>query len=579
MGKAQQTIVRKVFIASTKAVDGQPGVFEAVISTNSMDRDNEVIQGEAWKRRISSFNAHNILLSSHDYLSLSSQIGEVPAIKISDEGFTAKLRYYIGEGNPEADWAANLASKGKAAYSVGFIPFEWKDGDGEISPRRTYTDVELLEISHVVVGSNRDALVTARSKGLDAPLQEFVDDLLKQWPEDADGWLEMGIPVRGAAAPSPIPNPTSSVITSAPDVHVPGGAPALVKGPISYASAHPNGTSKADEGEGWDAGVELREAEGASQLRRMHAWVDSEADPETTGAYKLPHHTADGVLVWRGVAAAMGALMGARGGVDVPEGDMAGCHAHLGKHYAEFDKKPPEMKFLELAYRRWKQYANATLNYLEVSSKWWEEFDYQDPRVTPDSVLKPFANESACRLRDPADFQEDSFRRVSRESGGKSYGVIMGRLKGETTMTEQSYRYPVSDWTVGEARKHCKEHDGILFEPPKSAPSKGRATHGDVGDELDYLRVLLDGKPLPETLKPIAKEVIEILMRETGYDSAVEDKSGAVLNRKNKEALKQAQDLIQQVLDSAEPQQEGIDPDRMAALVGESLARKLGIGG
>ncbi len=66
----------------------------------------------------------------------------------------------------------------------------------------------------------------------------------------------------------------------------------------------------------------------------------------------------------------------------------------------------------------------------------------------------PYPNEHACRLRDPGDFQADSFRRVSRESDGRQYDVIMGRLKGETTMTEQAYRYPVREWTAEQARRH-----------------------------------------------------------------------------------------------------------------------------
>jgi len=76
------------------------------------------------------------------------------------------------------------------------------------------------------------------------------------------------------------------------------------------------------------------------------------------------------------------------------------------------------------------------------------------------SVENPYPNEHACRLRDPNDFKEGSFRRTSREHEGKRYDVIMGRLKGETTMTEQAYRYPKDTWTAAEARSHCRDHDG-----------------------------------------------------------------------------------------------------------------------
>jgi len=80
-------------------------------------------------------------------------------------------------------------------------------------------------------------------------------------------------------------------------------------------------------------------------------------------------------------------------------------------------------------------------------------------------VEKPYPNEHSCRLRDPKDFQPDSFRSTTRKHNGKEYRVIMGKLKGETTMTEQGYRYPKDIWTEAEARKHCEDHKGIRFEP------------------------------------------------------------------------------------------------------------------
>jgi len=72
----------------------------------------------------------------------------------------------------------------------------------------------------------------------------------------------------------------------------------------------------------------------------------------------------------------------------------------------------------------------------------------------------PYPNEHACRLRDPGSFQEARFRRVSRRSAGKIYHIIMGRLKGQTSMTEQAYRYPKETWSATKARKHCSDHNG-----------------------------------------------------------------------------------------------------------------------
>jgi len=76
----------------------------------------------------------------------------------------------------------------------------------------------------------------------------------------------------------------------------------------------------------------------------------------------------------------------------------------------------------------------------------------------------PYPNEHACRLREPGDFQEGSFRSTTRESDGKEYRVIVGRLTGEETTTEQAYRYDKDEWGEGAARSHCQDHDGS-FEP------------------------------------------------------------------------------------------------------------------
>jgi len=78
---------------------------------------------------------------------------------------------------------------------------------------------------------------------------------------------------------------------------------------------------------------------------------------------------------------------------------------------------------------------------------------------------RPYPNEHACRLREPSDFEPDSFRREDREHEGKPYAVIMGKLDGEDSMTEQAYRYPIDEWSEDDARAHCRSHNGETFEP------------------------------------------------------------------------------------------------------------------
>jgi HK97 family phage prohead protease len=88
----------------------------------------------------------------------------------------------------------------------------------------------------------------------------------------------------------------------------------------------------------WD---ELSDAE-KRRIAGHYAWSRT-MPPETFGDLKLPHHRpSDGAVVWRGVAAAMAALLGARGGVDIPDADRRRVYNHLARHYRQFDREPPE---------------------------------------------------------------------------------------------------------------------------------------------------------------------------------------------------------------------------------------------
>ena len=104
----------------------------------------------------------------------------------------------------------------------------------------------------------------------------------------------------------------------------------------------------APEDASWDGPREVAQAE-VEDLKKMCAWYDSK-NADKKSAYKLPHHRAkDKYTVWNGVRAAMAALFGARGGVQMPECDWQGVYNHLAKHYKEFDREPPEPKHFEIA--------------------------------------------------------------------------------------------------------------------------------------------------------------------------------------------------------------------------------------
>ncbi|HQD37281.1 MAG TPA: hypothetical protein PKV92_09330, partial [Thermodesulfovibrio thiophilus] len=102
---ATKQSVFKVFRAEIKSVDTKNKTVEAVVSSQTTDRMKEVVLASAWKKRLSNYLNHPVLLSSHNYSDLSSQIGVAEEVKIKGDKLIAKFKYFVGEGNPEADWA------------------------------------------------------------------------------------------------------------------------------------------------------------------------------------------------------------------------------------------------------------------------------------------------------------------------------------------------------------------------------------------------------------------------------------------------------------------------------------------
>lgn len=89
-----------------------------------------------------------------------------------------------------------------------------------------------------------------------------------------------------------------------------------------------------DNGDNWEV------------YKRAHLYFDENADMETKSAYKLPiAKIVDGELkvVFRALVAAVGALNGARGGVNIPENERSKIYENIQKYYAKFNKEVPEL--------------------------------------------------------------------------------------------------------------------------------------------------------------------------------------------------------------------------------------------
>lgn len=183
-------------------------------------------------------------------------------------------------------------------------------------------------------------------------------------------------------------------------------------------------TGTTDEGKEWDAPTlsdftekswdELDETE-RRRIAAHYAWA-SETLPENFSDLKLPHHEPSksgvGPAVWHGVSSAMGALMGARGGTDIPDTDRKSVYEHLKKHYVQYEKDAPEFKVVEFVsliglFRADELKVGRVLsekNYGRIKNAISELADVlleAEPQTedTPKGIVLPSALTSARRLR------------------------------------------------------------------------------------------------------------------------------------------------------------------------------------
>ena len=203
----------KNFRAEIKSVNDEAKTVTAVISHSKKDRDGDIIPPDAFKKRLKRYKDHPVLLVNHDYR-VENQIGEATNVKLNEDHVEATFKYYVGMGNATADWAYELAKAGMASYSIGFqaFGFDWIEEKDEQGNKRTtgrkFTEIELLEVSHVVIPANANALqlmiddekVSADEKELcGLVLKGIKDGIIKEAPKPEVPPIEEGTCIKGMA--------------------------------------------------------------------------------------------------------------------------------------------------------------------------------------------------------------------------------------------------------------------------------------------------------------------------------------------------------------------------------------------
>lgn len=174
-------VLRRQFTGEIKGIDEREQTLTAYITTNARDRMDEVLEPSG--ADIRQFRKNPVVLFAHSYA--EPPIGKALWTKPDDKGIVSKVKF---ASTAFAQEIFNLYKEGfMKAFSVGFIPKEWTDGDGKKTPKRTYTKWELLEYSAVPVPANPEALTNALQRGI---ISEQTKHMLEEKEEHKDNPTE-----------------------------------------------------------------------------------------------------------------------------------------------------------------------------------------------------------------------------------------------------------------------------------------------------------------------------------------------------------------------------------------------------
>lgn len=155
---------RHLFLTVKEIDEQNPNIVHATVSTDEIDRYNEIVLPAAFKEALPAFLANPVVLPAHQH---RLENGEPPVI-----GNVVTNTIRIGEHNIDMDiafddddlgqkYARKYQKKMMRAFSIGFrgLTGEYKDADK--TRVWIWTKIELLEVSAVAVPANRGALARA----------------------------------------------------------------------------------------------------------------------------------------------------------------------------------------------------------------------------------------------------------------------------------------------------------------------------------------------------------------------------------------------------------------------------------
>lgn len=188
--------LKKTMFIQTRAADDGRRVLEIVGTTPALDRDGESITAEGWQ--LDNYLKNPVVMFGHNYV--DRPVARTVALAKSPEGLVFRIQFpteeQAGDWFGFSDSVYRMMKSGFInASSVGFMPLEWADGDGDgkSAPRRTFTKQDLLELSIVPVPSNPEALrLGLQSGAIKSCDRRAIETMLRKETEGIDGLANLG---------------------------------------------------------------------------------------------------------------------------------------------------------------------------------------------------------------------------------------------------------------------------------------------------------------------------------------------------------------------------------------------------
>jgi len=284
-----------VLPSEVKALEGEEGMLEGIMTTNALDLTGEVVHPEG-ARNLGQWNEHLPLPLYYEH-DRGEHIGHSLLVTPQKTQIKTRSKLAMGHRTVTDRVLPLLASGSLRAFSIGFVGHS---GEEDAKGNWHWQDWSLLEHSLVSCPANPEATFRlAKSLGYET-------------------------------------------------------GPLMTKGVVNVK--HPSATEQ--EGHAWDAAAAEKRmrawaGDDWEKYRSCHLWYDA-ANAESFGSYKLL--VCDVVdskpqVMWRAIVAVMAVLGGGRGGVDIPEADKTKVRDWCLSRYEDFGKEKPEKSAEGIVWR------------------------------------------------------------------------------------------------------------------------------------------------------------------------------------------------------------------------------------